>query len=456
MAMAVRIALMAPVDLSEMMAGVAGQIDGVELVLDVYDDPRESVELYRRHRSRTDAIVFGGPIAHSHLVEALSEAEEPAQVPLLYVPYNEVAIYRALFTMARERPPTPGDELGISIDHPASRDIQECLAEVELGVSRAFARECSSPEDTVDLVSFHRDLWEAGKVSAILTSVFYVYTRLGAIGAPVYRIYPAKSAVRDAIRNAVAAVEQLKQTQRQAAVVMISFGGAGDAGEASGAAYTLHKRRLALEQFLRAFAQQVEGVFHWTGQTELALVTSRGHLEQPANVGSCADLLRDVSDDIGVAGRAGIGFGRTVREASSLAEDALREARTGRSGSVLQIDAEGTVTRSGHHLKTLSYSASCSEPSLIAASERAGIGVGTLGKILALANNAEQGHLTAAGVARNLDITRRSARRLLDALARAELAEECGKEQIGTRGRPRRLFRLVPLTGARPEGSEDF
>lgn len=425
-----------------MMRQIAGDIDGVDVSLDVFDDPREALKLYERHKANVEALVFGGPIAHDHLLTALARVGEEPALPVVHVPYNEVSIYRALYDLGRDARSEAEREFSISIDHPASRDIAECLAELELQGSRAYARECGLPEDAPELVGFHRTLWEAGKVSANLTSVFYVYTRLRRIGAPAYRIYPAKSAVRQAIRSAVAMVERERRTRQQVGVMALNLGLTGTGGMGSGATDVARKRRLPLEQLMRAFARELSGVLHWSGATTLSLVTSRGALEQPERERDCARLLAELSTRFGLPSVAGIGFASTHEHASALAEEALSRAGASGAGSVVRIDAEGRIVCPVSGDRSIDYAAVCREPPLLRASEQAGVGVATVGKIVSLAQRADRRCVTAPRVANALGITERSARRILSRMSKTEVLEVCGKEQISSRGRPRRVYRL--------------
>ena len=425
-----------------MMRRIAGDIDGVDVSLGVFDDPREAMELYERHKADVEALVFGGPIAHDHLLMALARAGQEPVLPVVHVPYNEVSIYRALYDLGLDARSEGERDLRISIDHPASRDLAECLAELEVQGSRTYSRECGLPEDAPELVRFHRELWETGKVSANLTSVFYVYTRLRRVGAPAYRIYPAKSAVRQAIRGAVAMVERDRRIRQQVGVMALNLGLTGADGAGSGAAYVAQKRRLPLEQLMRAFARELSGVLHWSGATTLSLVTSRGALEQPDRERDLARLLDKLSGRFGLPSAAGIGFAHTHEHAAALAEEALSRARASGAGGVVRIDAAGRIVCPVSEDRSIGYAAVCREPALLRASEQAGVGVATVGKIVSLAQRTDGRCVTAPLVAKALGITERSARRILSRMSRTEMLEICGKEQISSRGRPRRVYQL--------------
>lgn len=91
---------------------------------------------------------------------------------------------------------------------------------------------------------------------------------------------------------------------------------------------------------------------------------------------------------------------------------------------------------------TLKYSARSEDPELISMAKKAGLSVGTLNRLISLCRRLDTRALTAAQLAEGFGITLRSARRIMAALEKYELATIVGEEQPVGRGRPRQIYAL--------------
>ena len=435
-----RLTVLTPVDLADVIVDIGREFGLPRLTLDTYDDSREVVDLYEKHRRQTDAILLGGPIAYNHLMKYLGAAAARTDMPIQYIPYDEVSIYRALFEMAQAHDFRRGTEFSVSIDHPAGRDVQSCIDEIQVDLAGLVSHEVTISERMDELVAFHHDLWDRGEVSAILTSVYYAYQRLQSAGAPVYRISPAKSSVRTAIQAAVAELQELGRKDRQIAVLIVRFSNGRGPGRGPSNAYLVHKKRVLLERLLRSFGEDLQGVVQWSVPSEVSIVSTRGQVEQHITDGTL-EVLHKISAELGIAAVAGAGFADAAHRALDLASDAVATSEASGPHCLVAVDDDGIVRRQGGDGQVLEYGRWSDEASILALSERTGLGVATISKIASRAQQSAK-PFTASCIASNLSITPRSARRILYRLAAAGFIESVGEEQPLGSGRPRRMFRI--------------
>lgn len=435
-----RLTVLTPVDLADVISEIASEFELKQMTLDTYDDSREVVDLYERYRRQTDAFLLGGPIAYHHLIHHLDACGTPAKVLIQYVPYNEVSIYRALFGMAQAHDFRRCAELSVSIDHPAGKDVQSCIDEIQLNLVGLVSHEVTTSEKIDELLAFHWGLWTRGEVSAILTSVYYVYRRMREAGAPVYRIMPAKSSVRAAVQGAIAELKELGRKDKQIAVVIVRFCDAG-LEPASSAAYQIRKKRVSLEHLMRSFAETLHGLVQWPEPNLVAIVSTRGQVE-PKLAGTTDEMLQKISEEFNILAVAGVGFADAAHDAYELGSDAVASAESVGQHCIVAADVDGTVRRQGRNGQVLEYGRRSDEPDILCLSKRTGLGVATINKI---ASHAQQSPnpFTANCIASSLSITPRSARKILHRLEAAGFIGAVGEEQPLGSGRPRRMFRVL-------------
>lgn len=138
----------------------------------------------------------------------------------------------------------------------------------------------------------------------------------------------------------------------------------------------------------------------------------------------------------------GLGIGVNMPHAVSMGQRAYRE-------SLLDIDALPYIVTEGGELlgpfggRSIPTATADNYEHLRGAANRAGISVMTLAKLLAARDKIGTDIVTSDELARCLGVTRRSASRLLSALAQRGAAALCEYQNDATRGRPAKRYRLM-------------
>ncbi|WP_306155218.1 hypothetical protein [Roseovarius sp. MMSF_3281] len=438
-----RITVLAPFDVVEIIAAIGRETGQFSFCVDAYSDSREIVDLFHRHRASSDAFLIGGPLAYDYLMEKMAGSPDLASVSVGYIPYDETAIFRALFEMARVRPNIDLEAMRLSIDHPAGEHIRECVEEINLGVANTFSKECISADDVADLASFHVDLWKQQKITAALTSVHFVYERLRELSVPVHRIHPSKSAIRTALTSLEERLQEKLVQDQQIAMVAIRFADAGELRVSDDVRRIVDRRRLLIEKRLDEIARRFSGVMQWASPIEANILTTRRYIELQAFTGITAQILCGLRQDFGVDLAVVVGIADAANEALALARSILDQRDFDPNKGIWVVDIDGVVQHSFESDVSLRYESRSTDPDLVEKAKLAKIGIGTVNRVFAFAESQRSGQFTARQLANWMSVTPRSARRIISRLEKNGLLEKCGAQQSFGRGRPVQLFRKV-------------
>jgi len=436
-----RITVLAPYDVIGMVEAIGHEFGKFTFHLDAYSDSRDIVDLFHRHRASSDAILIGGPLAYDYLIGQISALPHVTGLPIGFVPYDETAIFRALFEMARDRSDIDLDSMCISIDHPAGEHIRECVEEINLGIGNTFTKECSSAEDVADLTTFHASLWQQKQITAALTSVHFVFERLHEMSVPVYRIQPSKSAIRTAITALEDRLQERQRLDRQIALVAIRFKDAASGAQNVDVRSILDRRRLPIEKRLHALAERFSGVAQWATPTEAHILTTRRHVEQESCLAETARFAGDFEQTYGIGAVIVAGIADAANDALSLVRKTLARRATLPDEDIWIVDANGITQHNIGSDTRLRYENWSNSPTLLKKAEAATIGIATVNRVLAFLTNRPSDHFSADDLAKWLGITPRSARRIIGKMEKMGVIERCGAGQSVGQGRPRKLFR---------------
>ena len=436
-----RIAILAPSDVIDIVEEIGQEAGGLRFRSEAYSDSREIVDLFRKYRGEADAVLIGGPLAHDYLLQQMAGSPELRGVSLSFVPYDETAIFRALFEMARDRSDIDLDSMRMSIDHPAGEHVRECVEEIDLGVANIFSKECRSAEDVADLVSFHFDLWQRQQVTAALTSVHFVYERLRRLSVPVYRIHPSKSAIRSTLTALEHRLREKRVLEQQIAMVAVRFADVTTDGETVQARTVVDRRRLLIERRLQGLAERFSGVLQWATPVEANVLTTRSHVEHEAFSKKSRELFSGIRKDFGVELAVVIGVADAANEALALARTYLEKSEVEAGTDIWMVDSDGVIQRSLKADVSLCYDSQSTDPDLVTLAGQARMGIGSINRVLAFIDSKRAQQFSARQLAAWMNITPRSARRIIARLENIGILERCGAQQSIGKGRPTRLFR---------------
>ncbi|MGO4889594.1 transcriptional regulator [Anaerobacillus sp. MEB173] len=439
----INVAAIVTPDMIETTREIAATIEDLCLTIDVFCDPKEAKDLAMKHLEENDILLFGGPIPYLVAHDFFKRNEISMNKPMIYVPYNEISIYRGLFKMLKTAETNHDQPFQFSIDYPAESEIRECLEELEISIEQTFTKECGFNEDLDDLAQFHYRLWEKKQVQAVITSVYSVYHQLKGLGLPTYRISPAKSSIRNTIKQALLEGKNLHQVESQIAIGLIGIHESHSGKRWGDSDYKIKRKKLELQQLLIDFGEDIQAIIDWSDHGEIRFITTRGQIESITNHFQSIDILQRIEEELHLTAFIGIGFGSTAHEAEFKAYEGFSKAKSHDNSSCFIVELDGHVHGPIGESAQLTYSVRSNHPELLTIAKTAGLSIGTINKLLAFNENLSTKTFTAHDLANGFGITIRSARRILSKLEEHHYVNIIGEEQPISRGRPRQIYKLA-------------
>lgn len=403
--MAVRIGVVGPHDLVDDVAAVCEEQPGVSALRYDYDHESEAPVITEAHAGAVDAWLFTGVVPYTLCREA-----DTVTRPAIFVDYTGATLLQALVRLVSDG----HDVAHMSIDTLPTADVTATLTEAGVPIDHVATLPHRGGVTSAEATAFHRRQHRNGSRIA-LTCLRSVYEELRA-EMPVYWLAPSTRSVRNALRQLLLQADNQAQEDAQIAIGLAELSG-GDDG------------------LLKEIAS-LGGTMAPVTSGRYLLVTTRGPLFEATNGFVGLPMLRRLADRHETV-RLGFGLGRGGAEAESLARRALARAR--RIGPVVAV-----LSLRGETDIVLDSTAALDrgEANLSIVARRVGLSVLTLQRLREVWEAAGATPLTTRQLADQMGVEQRTARRLLNRLALAGLAERTGNLASGGSGRPQTLYRI--------------
>lgn len=426
--------------------GLIGAADSIEAILDVsreyaekavftsytYDRKEDTLGLVRNHLSEFDAILLSGRVPYNIVSSQLS-----VEKPMVYVPHNGSCIYRTLWEIK-----AAGLSLeDVSFDTINEQEIREIYRELGIEDEKINVYEYDGDIDYEVLAAFHKTLFDKNPNHVAVTCLLKTYDILKERGLPVFRVNLTKSLIRQVIETAIYEGNNMILKANQIAVAILDIDDFKKHVRASTSEYEIQKLKLKLNELLLDYAKVVEGSVFNLGTDKFMLFTTGGALEDRENARERERFLETVNRQLGISVSMGIGYGKTAYEAELHAKIGVKHAKEVGSGCVFAVDRLKNITGPLGHDESLSYSYQTDNKANDKVASQTGLSVKNVQKIQSIIS--KQGNkMTSKELAFYLNMTERSARRILTLLSEKDYAVAVGEENAGSKGRPRIIYQL--------------
>jgi DNA-binding transcriptional ArsR family regulator len=405
--MVTTIGIVGPSDLVTSTSRICAGLPGVEVVPLKYRRETDTPRVMAEAPPRVDAWLFTGVVPYQ-----IAASHDLLDRPASHVEYTGATLLRALARLLREG----RDVTAMSIDVLDESEVRETLDEVGLPTRNIRVLPYRPGLDSEDMLAFHRDARDRGATVAI-TCLRSAYDKLRTEQTTV-RLAPSVHSVRSAANGLLLTYGALRSDDAQIALGLVEVAG---------------KAEDALKREVGALGGSVVRY----DDKRFLVITTRGPLEQATAAFSELAMLTRLKEQFGPV-RIGFGIGGSGAEAEALARRALGRARTvGRTAAVVSLRNDIDITLVG---ATAPRPLQRAQLQLLA--QRAGLSKATLEKLQELVRASPDAALTTRTLAEHLGVQPRTARRVLNRLERAGVADATGT-QVGTgSGRPLVVYRV--------------
>jgi hypothetical protein len=400
-------------------AGTAGPVR--RLVAAAYRDEHEAADMVARLGPAVDACLFASQVPYE-----VARKAGVLSFPATFVPLAGSALYAALFRASRD-----GDrDLGrASVDVLSRADVEDAFAELGIAARRLHVRE--EPASPAVLASFHERLWRKQESSVAFTCLQSVANRLSAANVPVFTVRPTGSAIHWALQTAVLLGGYRRLDDAQLAVIIVEIPTLRDSVRRASPRQSREELRLTVQRFLVQEAQRLHATVSPVSDHGFLITATRGSLASVTDAFRVVPFTERARSELGITIEAGVGMGRTALEAEAHARAVMGRAHVGTPPRGF------TPRREGQPLVPTPRQPGAGTPSRIRALD-------TLSRLAGRPPEATATLIVDADTAgRLLDVTPRTARRLLHSLVEEGLAWPLPPSRSPQPGRPRQFYRLL-------------
>ncbi|MEG6584849.1 GTP cyclohydrolase [Dendrosporobacter sp. 1207_IL3150] len=431
----INIAVVGPSDSVALICDVAQEkADKINILPFIYQDAPEVPDIIAQNDDRVDAWLFSGKVPHMYALKSNKTSK-----PLLYIPHTGSSLYRVLIQILYiERLEIDR----ISFDTFSAKEIEETFTDISLDMPEYYTNEYSGTISGEELTKYHYDLWQDSKTSIAVTCFHSSFRKLKQLGIPAFRIWPTRSNIRSMLSTAINKVEAARFKGGQIAIHHIVIGGYDDFVREAASGYDAKRKELQLYDILIKYTEAVKGSILMHDNGRYTIYSTRGSVEEVTKSFTTIPVHEDITQKLAINVSGGIGFGQTAHAADQNAHAALglaRQAGDGKWMVVLDNKVALGPLNSAVHIK---YEIRCENKDVRKLAEQLNVSITTINKLIAVFTKLENKVVNADDIALYLNITTRSARRLLGNLVDNDFAELVGEEGVG-KGRPRKLYQVL-------------
>jgi DNA-binding transcriptional ArsR family regulator len=402
--MVTTIGVVGPSDLVTSTGRVLAAQRGIEVVPLRYRRETDTPKVMAEAPPTVDAWLFTGVVPYQ-----IAAANNLLDRPAVHVEYTGATLMRALVQLLREG----RDITSMSIDILDEAQVHETLDEVGLPTRGIRVLPYRPGLSSDDVLAFHRE----AHATVAITCIRSAYEKLRTEQTTL-RLAPSVHSVRAAVNGLLLVHDALRSDDAQIALGLVEIAAEG-------------------ESALRREAGSLGGSVIRYDDKRFLVVATRGPLEQATAAFTELGMLNRLKEQFGPV-RIGFGIGGSGTETEALARRALGRAKTaGRTAAVISLRNDIDLVLVGGGAPRAQQR---SKLQLLA--QRAGLSKATLERLQELVHATPEAGLTTRTVADHLGIQPRTARRVLNRLERAGLADATGTQAGPSSGRPLIIYRV--------------
>lgn len=433
--MKVKIGIIGPTDSIERIMYVGKEFYNVDMLSFSYTSLEEIDQIIHANKGAVDQWMFSGQVPFSYAMsKELIEKNEGGYAEL----YGSSFLGTLLEAQIKEKKIFET----ISLDTIKQSRIEmnrEFFSLQSINI-HSYAYEDFIP--TEDLVSFHQELYEEGKIEIAFTCIQSVSVKLKKMGIPCYRVIPSDLAILSTLEVLIERAHSLRYRKSQIAILGVEVIHTAASLEEMHYSHKMKIKELELKRLMLRFAEVVNGSFVQFGDGLFLLFTTRGELELHIEGNSLLKLIEDIKMQSDLKVRLGLGFGETVLAAEENVRQAFHHARKQKSSTLVCVNEDRDVTEFYNATDKLSFQSRSLGLEWEEKLKDVNISPTIVSKIKSLAQYYQKDEITSQDLAGWLKSTERNARRILTELERSGLVKVSGEEQSGHRGRPRKIYKL--------------
>lgn len=425
------IGILGPLDSARKISDYLISIDkNLEVKLYTKEKIIDSIELIKQCEAECDGIIFTGCG-----VDEVIQQHYELKKPNTFVRRSDTSILKVFWDMKNLN--LNIDK--ISIDVVDKEMVEEVIEEFDINVEHIECFPFLKNIDEDECLAWHLDLYHSGRVNIIITAFMSIYNQLKKEGYPVFLLKPTKSLVKVCYDKIISQYAINKAEYSQIAVEILSFNNNKNNIENY---YSNMIRKSDVDKFIIEYVRSINGALFPFGRNEYIIFSNKGTINKDSNYSRLSKLQKDIKS-VGFSLCVGIGFGITAFKAETNAHKALQRSINSKDNDMYLIDEDENIRGPLCSEDEMAYCLIPKDKSIIEISESTGLGCETISKIIAISKTRNSNIYDSKELAGYLDISERSARRILQKIISANLGQIYSKESSRGAGRPKNLIEIL-------------
>lgn len=423
-----RVGIIGPADLVQKATQLVKNYPMLQGIPLPYKSEQEAVTMVKEHYQEADLFLFTGYVPYKLVLN------ENLGKPLFYFSIAGTSLNQCLFNFVVHE---KIDVSRLSIDTISTVEVREMYQELRLDLSGVQVNQTTLEYFRAEeYYQFHLDHYTQGLTEGAITSINSVAERLKKVGIPVQRLIPTSQGMQNTLRLIVTFVAGEQARGKQLVLLMAQTLTPEQQGDKEWWNET--------GRWLEKEGKRYRASVFWNSQEMIVLLNQRLFDKYTAQDQTAIPLTQELRKKVGRKMVVGIGMGSTMLDAEENARAALELARKTSPDQIYIInqakEVVGPLSTRGRQEPL--YLLASTEAVITDLAERTGLSVKTLSKVLNLYDDSGTEQLSSKVIKDGLDITLRSANRILTKLVEAGVAIPVGYEDQVGRGRPRVLYTL--------------
>ncbi|TFJ91270.1 hypothetical protein [Lentibacillus salicampi] len=428
--MKVKVAVFCPMEIRDRLDGLAESLKDVELLPFVYSDTGEIRELVEK-AFMCDIYLFADALSYLHAKETIDKKRLPA----VQVDFDAYMLLSSFYHIRHVQ----NQELTrLSIDIPDDSHVDEVLQEIDISREsiHTYSYGHEHGTDTRQIAEHHTELWKAGKIDYVLTSIRDVHQTLQEKNIPVSCMDIPKLNLMQAIEKATSIASINQSTSAQIVAGYVSIKDFAAIQSEKGVVYT-QEMQATLQQILFDYFRKTYASILPNSHDQFVLFGTRGTLNHITSHYRDFPLLKEMESTLAVPVDIGFGLGLTARQAEDNAKLALQACDKRDEGSCYIVNERSDMI--GPLGVKKAFNPSMLYRSLIHEAKLNNELSYNFINFIEVRNNEP---FSSNDIANYYGVTKRSAERTIKKLAAGNVIKTAGEEKPYVKGRPRKLFQL--------------
>lgn len=426
-----KIGIIGPSDSGCKIKDYLNEIDStIETKLYIKEKADEAIDVIELCEKECTAIIFTGV--------AVAEAVKSnyiIKLPNATVSRGGTSLTKAFWQVKSENKSLDR----FSIDIVEDEVIDDVLKEIDISPKSVYSLPFSSNIKEAEYEKWHLDLYKENKIDVILTSFGAIYNDLKKQGYPVYRIEATRPLIKVCYEKLKTKYALNKAQNSQLAVEILNL--ANYKGDKDNY-YTNMLKKSELDKIIVEYVRSIQGSLFNFGRDEYIIFAHRGAIDNDDNYNKLFKLQKDIKSS-GFSLCVGIGIGNTAYQAESNAYNSLKRSLDSSDFEIYLIDENEVIKGPLGSDVELSYSLVASDENVLNISQNTGLSGESIAKIMAISKTRQSKVYDTKELADYLNISDRSARRILNKLVETNFARVYAKETSKGGGRPKNLIEVL-------------